>query len=870
MSQSGSHSFRIPSRRGGKPADPESLFRGLSRRSPHIQHLWSHQADVLRGWHSSHVDTRDLALELPTGTGKTLIGLLIGDFVRQTREERVAYMCPNRQLAHQVGALAEEYSIDARVLVGRQNQYDPEDFNAYTSSSAIAITTYSAIFNTNPRIDSANLLILDDAHASEDFIASLWNVEIDRNDQRDIYSALLEFFKDGIPGSQYWNLKSESTFSAQTECIKIPSPLVGELREGLREFLESALTDTNLIYPWLMVKDHLDACHIFVTWPTISIRPITPPTNFHPPFSNSRQRIYMSATLGEGGELERITGVRRIERLPVPEGWDREGTGRRFIIFPDQSLPPQTATMVPLVLAGDPTRSLILTPNRRSAESVIKELNDLSPNPTIFSASDVESTLEPFLGEDHAALVLNNRYDGLDLPGDACRLEWICGLPGATNPQETFLLNRLGVQSLLRDRIRTRLTQALGRCTRNPTDHAVVIITGNEALDFCNKVENRSGFHPELQAEIQYGLDASKNRWAADFLDDARAFLEKKPGWEGVDEWIREERDSYYRLEDKVARTLMDNVHDEIDYADAMWVGDYQRALEKARVCVDRLGGEALADYRAWWCYLAGSAALLSATKDNNVHLREAGRDLFRRACQASPRSTWFVEAGRAVNFDAGENLIDNVLLLEASEKIERRVQQFGVVGAAFENEVQEMIDLLDSEDATPFERGLEHLGLWLGYSAVRPPGTGVPDGVWPFAEDAIVSLEAKSNESPDGPISLRTAREARAHINWVKSNMRSTDTTSLFTVILTDRTTISADAVPNTEALYVVSLGWVRALGRRVAAVVRALRAQASGDSNEDFRQVIAARLKEEKLDPVNILTELQHNPLSVFPVQP
>ena len=252
------------------------------------------------------------------------------------------------------------------------------------------------------------------------------------------------------------------------------------------------------------------------------------------------------------------------------------------------------------------------------------------------------------------------------------------------------------------------------------------------------------------------------------------------------------------------------------------------------------------------------------------MHLREVGRDFFRRACQASPRSTWFVEAGRAVDFDTGENLIDDVLLLEAAEKIERRIQQFGVVGAGFESEIQEMIDLLDSVEAPRFEQGLERLGLWLGFSAIRPPGTGVPDGVWPFAGDAIVSLEAKSNESPTGPISLSTAREAQGHINWVKSNIRPTDSTSLFTVILSDRNVISADAVPNSEALYVVSLGWARELCRMVAAVVRALRAQASAVSNEEFRQIIAERFKEEKLDPVSVLNEMQNGPLRDFPVQP
>ena len=344
MSTSGSFPFRIPERRASKPTDPENLFRSLSRRSAHVQHLWAHQADVLRSWHSKHVDTTDLALELPTGTGKTLIGLLIGDFVRQTREERVAYLCPNRQLAHQVGTLAGDYSIEARVLVGPQASYNPNDFNAFDDSSAIAVTTYSAMFNTNPRIKSPNLLILDDAHASEDYIASLWNVEINRHDQHDLYVALLDFFKDVIPGSQMWNLRDESTPIARTECGKIPSPIAQSRQAEFRDFLDSALANSDLRYPWSMIRGHLDACHIFVTWPSISIRPITPPTSNHAPFADARQRIYMSATLGAGGELERITGVRRIERLPVPEGWDREGTGRRFILFPDRSLPTETAT----------------------------------------------------------------------------------------------------------------------------------------------------------------------------------------------------------------------------------------------------------------------------------------------------------------------------------------------------------------------------------------------------------------------------------------------------------------------------------------------------------------------------------------------
>ena len=183
---------------------------------------------------------------LSTGTGKTLIGLLMGDFVRRSRQERVAYLCPNRQLAHQVGAMAGDYSIEARVLVGPQAEYDPADFNAFEDSSAVAVTTYSAIFNTNPRISSGNLLILDGAHASEDFIASLWNVDIQRDDHQEIYFALLDFFKNAIPASHLWNLQHESTLYSRSECTKIPSPIAQSRRSELREFLDSTLEKSRL------------------------------------------------------------------------------------------------------------------------------------------------------------------------------------------------------------------------------------------------------------------------------------------------------------------------------------------------------------------------------------------------------------------------------------------------------------------------------------------------------------------------------------------------------------------------------------------------------------------------------------------------
>ena len=67
-------------------------------------------------------------------------------------------------------------------LIGRQRNWSQADRTRYASAQAVAVTTYAAIFNTNPALDDADVLILDDAHAAEGYVASLWSLEIHRDD----------------------------------------------------------------------------------------------------------------------------------------------------------------------------------------------------------------------------------------------------------------------------------------------------------------------------------------------------------------------------------------------------------------------------------------------------------------------------------------------------------------------------------------------------------------------------------------------------------------------------------------------------------------------------------------------------------------
>jgi len=71
-------------------ASPEKLFYKLSRRVSTHGYLRGPQQDVLREYAAKGVEASDVAFELPTGTGKTAVGLLIADWKRRSTSNRVA------------------------------------------------------------------------------------------------------------------------------------------------------------------------------------------------------------------------------------------------------------------------------------------------------------------------------------------------------------------------------------------------------------------------------------------------------------------------------------------------------------------------------------------------------------------------------------------------------------------------------------------------------------------------------------------------------------------------------------------------------------------------------------------------------------
>lgn len=87
----------------------------------------------------------------------------------------------------------------------------------------------------------------------------------------------------------------------------------------------------------------------------------------------------------------------------------------------------------------------------------------------VLGRDDHDKNLATFSKGDKVILALAGRYDGMDLPDDACRLVCLQGLPDWAHLQERFIGSNLRAKIALEERTRTRVVQGAGGAPRRVT-----------------------------------------------------------------------------------------------------------------------------------------------------------------------------------------------------------------------------------------------------------------------------------------------------------------------------------------------------------------------------------------------------------------
>jgi Type III restriction enzyme, res subunit len=846
--------FRLSEPEESIPESIVLMFRDLNR-DPSIKFLYSHQDKILDQYFTSHINKKDVAIELPTGTGKTLVGLLIAEYRRRAFKEKVVFLCPTKQLCFQVAERASRYGINASVLVGPQPLYNQADFYKYQQGKSIAITTYSGIFNTNPRIENPDSIICDDAHAADNYVASLWTVSIDSTKNSDLYMALYIKIKDNIPD----NVKLAVDFGGSkfnVFAIDLVSNISLSLCDKFKDIVqvvESFLDKYKYLkYPWGNISSNLQSCLFYITPEKIEIRPFIPPTQNHLPFFQAKQHVYMSATFGEDGDIERLFGVKNISKIPIPSEWNKRNIGRRLILFPnlsDQDSNSEQSLNSSVEMISSVERALIITTDDRTS----KLWNDkLSKTHDIIRSDKIEKSLDDFVKSKKPSILLLERYDGIDLPGDQCRLMLIDSSPSAAGLQEKYFLIRLGASVQLKNRIRTRITQAMGRCTRDEGDYSVVIIYGNDITQWLCNADNTQEMHPELQAEISFGLDNSNEMSSQDFVEIAAAFLSRSNDWQNAEGDIRNRRDKSLKLPNPVNELLANSMKSEIDYTYNSWKSRHEDAFQDAIKVLSCLeGGVEIQPYRSFWQYQAATSAFLAWKNSGEVSFKNSAIKHLRSASVTSTHISWLGKLISEVSGNNNNNDTNHLPIHDCYIEIDELLSKWKIKSSKYDKEVAKVLENIKCTDNTKFELGIQMLGRMLGAKTYKWDDSkeqGAPDGLWIFGSWCAFVFEAKTDKKPENSISLGDFRQASTHEDRVRAEHLIARSIPCFTIIISPKKAIVQEVaiLDSANNIFYVSHDEIIKLSLDCAEALDKIRSIASSSSSEVLTEKILQEYKE------------------------
>jgi hypothetical protein len=176
------------------PLEYAQLFRPID--DTRFARLRASQERVLQGYAAGLFNRPDIAIELPTGAGKTLIALLVLDYWRN-EGNRVAILTGNKTLARQIEAEAAELRVPTVRFEGAGRDFPPGDVRRYHRAQAIAVMNYWAYINQNPGMQPAQYVVLDDAQLADGALASLYTVSVSRKGHPTLFGNLMRLI-DGL------------------------------------------------------------------------------------------------------------------------------------------------------------------------------------------------------------------------------------------------------------------------------------------------------------------------------------------------------------------------------------------------------------------------------------------------------------------------------------------------------------------------------------------------------------------------------------------------------------------------------------------------------------------------------------------------
>lgn len=744
-----------------------------SFQSEKFKSLRDAQEFVLREYSANYVSSPDIAIDLPTGAGKTLIALLIAEAWREDGK-KVAILSANKTLARQMLGEANALGIPAVLMEGRGVDIPAPDKRAYQRAVKVAIMNYWVYFNQNPVIDPADLLVMDDAHLAEHCLHSLYSVEIKRQSHENLFNALVSELQARFPEYSVLAdaLAGDAPPTSPTELLSFIDQV--EVADRIREIIDTSPylgSDKDLGFRWGRTRGAFREANVYLSLHSIWVRPYVYPliSNFH--YAQTQQRIYLSATIGDPGDLSRRLGVKPITKIPIPPEYADKTSGRRLVIMnriEDKDIPERLEAIILAALRIHP-KSVWLSATEaearrfQAAVSAWLNLNGLVGHPT-WLLTPLGDEIDLFKASPNGHLFVAGRFDGMDFQADECRLVVLTTLPRAINAQEEFISSYLRDSGFMMRRLNQRIVQALGRCNRSDEDFGMYVLADRRFAAHFGRESNKEGLPRNMIAEIDMSQDSAEIEVDA-LVSKVESFLRGD-----FTEHDRELQAYLYAVPMNTAQPpLPDTSGDEvIGWASLFISQNYEVAADRFERCWEAARNANLLEICALYGWQWAKALYLESLL-GEPSARERALSVFENAIRRGGSSSWFnrmraslnrARQVAAVSEDMARDDYANHLLRAFDDILERQ----GTTGNRFDRWCESITNLLQSDSHNQYQEGLERLGQVLAYHATRPRYETATDCRWRgvFGNTReVITFEAKIEHSDSQELFARDVGQA-------------------------------------------------------------------------------------------------------------
>ena len=630
----------------------------------------------------------------------------------------------------------------------------------YSNSKAILVTSIQTIVNGHSYFgmrEAGNYpigsIIIDDVHACMDKIIDQFMIKIDA--ETDAYKELIALFSSSLKD---YNPKNYIDVVEMKDCrnnMLVPYWEWQRQQDNIYRILTkyNNSDNTSIYFGLPLIERCLETCDCIITASAIEISPKGIDLDKISSLEEASRRIYMSATLADDSVFVSALGLdtEDMKNIITPE--NANDMGDRLIIFPKY-------------VNSDISEIEI----KEKVEETAKKYNVVILVPSFSRAKfwdeqgmrtatkdNIDGIVKALKSGKHVGkIIFVNRYDGIDLPGDACRMLVIDGLPPLNSIKDRYIQS-VAPQStiLLREQVQ-RIEQGMGRGVRSNDDECCVVLMGDELSDVLSR--NKGIDYFSAATRCQY--DLSKKLW--DLL-----------------------------VSETGSKPTIDQIFELANYSlekNAEWVTTCKENLAAVKYSTEAKVDEKIVAQRKAFEKAINMQWLDAANAIKIVKDKENDKKTKGYLCQIQAEYINKIDSALSQEIlKVGKNLSAAILSPLAGIQYQRTINTIPqaqaistnlLAGKLGLNELLVYIDgvlsnLCIGSEYEKFEEALNQIGVVLGFVCSRPDketGGYGPDNLWAIDSNKYLVIECKT-EATTQTIKKDYCNQLSGSVNWFKEN---------------------------------------------------------------------------------------------------